>query len=42
MLGRAYKYLLSVRMDQGPIGRDAAIQALQAWWADQPESDPVI
>jgi poly(A) polymerase len=42
VLGRAYKYLLSVRMDQGPIGREAAIQALQAWWADQPESDPVI
>ncbi len=38
VLGRAYKYLLSVRMDQGPIGKEAAILALQAWWADQPES----
>ena len=38
VLGRAYKYLLSVRMDQGPIGTEAATQALQAWWADQPES----
>ena len=38
VLGRAYKYLLSVRMDQGPIGPEAATLALQAWWADQPES----
>jgi len=39
LLGRAYKHLLAVRMDQGPIGREAAIAALKAWWADQPESD---
>lgn len=38
VLGRAYKHLLSVRMDQGPIGREAATLALRAWWADQPES----
>ncbi len=38
VLGRAYKHLLAVRMDQGPIGREAAVQALRTWWADQPES----
>ena len=38
VLGRAYKHLLSVRMDRGFIGRDAAVEALRAWWADQPES----
>ena len=38
VLGRAYKHLLAVRMDQGPIGREAAVEALKAWWADQPES----
>ena len=38
VLGRAYKYLLSVRMDQGPIGPEAAAQALREWWATQPES----
>ncbi len=38
VLGRAYRYLLSVRMDQGPIGREAVIDALRAWWAEQPES----
>jgi poly(A) polymerase len=39
VLGRAYKHLLAVRMDQGLIGREAAVKALQAWWVDQPESD---
>jgi poly(A) polymerase len=38
VLGRAYKHLLAVRMDQGLVGREAAVQALQAWWAEQPES----
>ncbi len=38
VLGRAYKFLLSVRMDQGPIGAEAATQALREWWATQPES----
>jgi poly(A) polymerase len=38
VLGRAYKHLLAVRMDQGPIGREAAADALRAWWAQQPES----
>ncbi len=39
VLGRAYKHLLSVRMDQGLIGREAAVEALRAWWAEQPESN---
>ena len=38
VLGRAYRHLLAVRMDQGLIGRAAAADALKAWWADQPES----
>ena len=28
----------SVRLDQGMVGRDAAVAALRAWWAEQPES----
>ena len=39
VLGRAYKHLLAVRMDQGPIGREAAVEALRAWWTQQPEPD---
>ena len=38
VLGRAYKYLLAVRLDEGPIGPEAARERLLAWWAQQPES----
>jgi len=38
VLGRAYKHLLSVRLDEGPIGKDAARERLLQWWAAQPES----
>ena len=38
VLGRAYSYLLSVRLDEGPIGVDAAAARLREWWAQQPES----
>jgi poly(A) polymerase len=38
VLGRAYKHLLAVRLDEGPIGKEAARERLLAWWADQPES----
>ncbi|GAA5017739.1 CCA tRNA nucleotidyltransferase [Terrabacter aeriphilus] len=33
VLGKAYDYLLSVRLDDGPIGPDAAREKLLAWWA---------
>ncbi|MEO7448426.1 MAG: CCA tRNA nucleotidyltransferase [Humibacillus sp.] len=39
MLGTAYSYLLSVRLDDGLIGKDAAHQKLIDWWATQHESD---
>ncbi|MGN6753979.1 MAG: CCA tRNA nucleotidyltransferase [Intrasporangium sp.] len=35
VLGEAYKYLLSVRLDEGPIGKDAARERLLAWWAER-------
>lgn len=38
VLGRAYKHLLAVRLDQGPLGEDAAREELLRWWAEQPES----
>ncbi|QGN58659.1 CCA tRNA nucleotidyltransferase [Tetrasphaera sp. HKS02] len=38
VLGRAYAYLLEVRLDRGVIGREAAEAALREWWAAQPES----
>ncbi|MFE6964944.1 CCA tRNA nucleotidyltransferase [Agromyces sp. NPDC057679] len=33
VVGEAYKYLLEVRLDEGPIGEDAAADRLRAWWA---------
>ena len=36
-LGQAYKYLLSVRLDEGVIGKEAAAQRLREWWSDQAE-----
>ena len=39
VLGRAYTFLLGVRLDEGPIGPEAARERLVAWWAEQPESE---
>lgn len=33
VVGEAYKFLLDVRLDEGPIGPDAARERLLAWWA---------
>ena len=38
VLGRAYSYLLSVRLDEGVLGEQAARERLLTWWATQPES----
>ncbi|WP_147063689.1 CCA tRNA nucleotidyltransferase [Knoellia locipacati] len=38
VLGRAYKYLLAVRLDEGPLGKEAATEHLLRWWSEQPES----
>jgi poly(A) polymerase len=38
VLGRAYKHLLAVRLDEGPLGKEDARERLLRWWADQPES----
>jgi poly(A) polymerase len=38
VVGRAYKHLLEVRLDAGPLDEDAARAALLRWWAEQPES----
>ena len=33
VLGQAYKFLLAVRLDEGPIGQEAAEARLREWWA---------
>ncbi|WP_228976211.1 CCA tRNA nucleotidyltransferase [Streptomyces sp. DH12] len=34
-VGRAYKFLLELRLENGPMGQDAAAAALREWWAEQ-------
>ncbi|WP_282791254.1 CCA tRNA nucleotidyltransferase [Streptomyces sp. CC224B] len=33
VIGKAYKFLLELRLENGPMERDAAIAALKEWWA---------
>lgn len=33
-VGRAYQFLLDLRLDEGPIGEDAATERLLAWWKE--------
>lgn len=35
IVGKAYNYLLEIRLDQGPITREAAIKHLLTWWKSQ-------
>ena len=35
IVGEAYRYLLEVRLDEGPIGPDAAAERLREWWASR-------
>jgi poly(A) polymerase len=34
-VGQAYKYLLDLRMERGPLGPQAAREELLAWWSQQ-------
>ena len=38
VVGRAYKFLLEERMENGPLTRTKPSRKLLAWWAAQPES----
>jgi poly(A) polymerase len=35
MVGKAYKHLLALRMERGPLGHDAAVDELRRWYAEQ-------
>nr|WP_198544934.1 CCA tRNA nucleotidyltransferase [Kitasatospora sp. NRRL B-11411] len=37
-VGRAYKHLLELRLEHGPMAHEEAVAALRAWWAEQPEA----
>lgn len=34
-VGRAYRFLLELRLDEGPLGEEEAERRLRAWWADE-------
>jgi poly(A) polymerase len=40
VVGRAYKFLLNERMENGPLPAEEAEARLLRWWAGQPESVP--
>ncbi|MCH0569379.1 CCA tRNA nucleotidyltransferase [Streptomyces sp. MUM 136J] len=35
MVGKAYKYLLELRLENGPMEYDQAVSALKEWWTEQ-------
>ncbi|MEW2396522.1 CCA tRNA nucleotidyltransferase [Streptomyces sp. NPDC046862] len=35
VVGQAYKFMLELRLENGPMGHDAAVSALKEWWAGQ-------
>ncbi|MFG3022915.1 CCA tRNA nucleotidyltransferase [Streptomyces sp. NPDC048254] len=34
-VGKAYKHMLELRLEDGPMEHDAAVDALRKWWAEQ-------
>ncbi|MEV7982530.1 CCA tRNA nucleotidyltransferase [Streptomyces sp. NPDC086519] len=34
-VGRAYKHMLELRLENGPMEHDAAVAAVKEWWAEQ-------
>jgi len=37
VVGEAYRFLLELRLEEGPLGPDRAREALLAWWAARPK-----
>ncbi|ALQ29208.1 CCA tRNA nucleotidyltransferase [Glutamicibacter soli] len=42
VVGRAYKFMLNLRLDEGVLGEEIASERLRQWWAQQPESQPSV
>jgi len=40
IVGKAMKYLLDIRLDEGILGREAILERLDAWWAANDPSIP--
>lgn len=39
-VGKAYKYLLAYRMENGPVGHEKAVQVLHDWWEKCQNGEP--
>ena len=39
-VGRAYRFLLELRLDEGPLGEEEAVRRLHAWWRGGEEDAP--
>ena len=37
VVGEAYRFLMDLRLDRGPLGPEQATEALRAWWAARPD-----
>jgi poly(A) polymerase len=37
-IGQAYKFLLELRLENGPMGEEAAAKALKRWWTREPRA----
>jgi poly(A) polymerase len=38
VVGQAVDFLLELRLDEGPLGKEEAARRLQQWWEERPES----
>ena len=39
-VGEAYRFLLELRLDEGPLGDEVATERLRAWWAERSAAAP--
>ena len=35
LVGQAYRFLLELRLDEGPLGAEEAERRLRAWWQER-------
>jgi poly(A) polymerase len=40
VVGEAYRFLLELRLDEGPLGDDEAKSRLLEWWAQRSSAEP--
>ena len=41
-IGAAYRFLLDLRMEHGPLGAERAETELRAWWQGRTADDPDV